>query len=113
ITKPSGTATNDVLVASIAVTPSSAAITPPSGWNLVRRLNNAGPTSSSLAVYYKVATASEPASYAWGMSGASFTVGGVQGFTGIDTASPIDLENGQTTASSLSHAAPTITTTVA
>jgi hypothetical protein len=87
ITKPSGTAANDVLIASIAVTPSSVAITAPSGWTLVRRTDNAGPTSSSLAVYYKAALTGEPASYAWGVSGAGFAVGGVQGFTGIDTAS--------------------------
>ena len=113
ITKPSGTATNDVLVASIAVTPSTATITPPSGWTLVRRVNNAGPTSNSLAVYYKVAGASEPASYAWGISASSFTVGGIQGFSGIDTASPIDTEAGQSTPSSLTHTAPGITTIAA
>ena len=113
ITKPSGTATNDVLVASIAVTPSTATITPPSGWTLVRRMDNAGPTSNSLAVYYKAAGASEPASYAWGLSGSSFTVGGIQGFTGIDTASPLEVENGQSTASGTTHATPSITTSVA
>jgi RHS repeat-associated protein len=113
ITKPSGTATNDVLVASIAVTPSTATITPPSGWTLVRRLDNAGPTANSLAVYYKAAAASEPASYAWGVSGSSFTVGGIQGFTGIDTASPLDIENGQSTPSGTTHATPSITTSVA
>ena len=112
ITKPSGTATNDVLVASIAVTPSTATITPPSGWTLVRRMNNAGPTSNSLAVYYKAAAAGEPASYAWGLSGSSFTVGGIQGFTGIDTASPLDIENGQSTPSGTTHATPSITTSV-
>ena len=113
ITKPSGTATNDMLVASIAVTPSTATITPPSGWTLVRRMDNAGPTANSLAVYYKAAGTSEPASYAWGLSGSSFTVGGIQGFTGIDTAGPLDIENGQSTPSSTTHAAPSITTTVA
>src|SRR5581483_3978296 len=113
ITKPTGTAANDVLVASVAVTPSSVAITPPSGWTLVRRTDNAGPTSTSLAVYYKVAGASEPTSYAWGMSGASFGVGGIQGFTGVDTANPINIEDGQSTPSSTTHATPSITTTVA
>jgi len=113
ITKPSGVATNDVLIGSVAVTPSSATITPPAGWTLVRRTNNAGPTANSLAVYYKVATASEPASYAWSTSGASFTVGGVQAFSGVDTATPIDVENGQTTPASLTHATPNLTTTVA
>ena len=112
VTKPSGTATNDVLVASIAVTPSSVAITPPSGWTLVRRVDNAGPTSNSLAVYYKAAVAGEPASYAWGVSGAAFAVGGVQAFTGIDTANPVLVENGQATASSTTHATPSITTSV-
>jgi MSHA biogenesis protein MshQ len=99
ITKPSGTALNDVLIASVAVTPSSITITPPSGWTLVRRTNNAGPTSNSLAVYYKVATGSEGASYAFNVTGATFGVGGIQGFTGVDTANPINIENGQTTAS--------------
>ncbi len=113
ITKPSGTATNDVLIASIAVAPSSATIAPPSGWTLVRRTDNAGPSSNSLAVYYKVALAGEPASYAWGIGGASFAVGGVQGFTGIDTTNPIHIENGQATASSLTHATPSISTTLA
>jgi len=113
ITKPTGTAANDVLIASIAVTPSSVTITPPSGWTLVRRLDNAGPASNSLAVYYKAAGASEPTSYAWSVTGATFGVGGIQGFTGVDTASPIHLESGQSTASSLTHATPSITTTVA
>ena len=113
ITKPTGTAANDVLIASVAVTPSSVAINPPSGWTLVRRTDNSGPTSNSLAVYYKVAGGSEPASYAWSVSGASFSVGGIQGFTGVDSASPIQVENGQSTPSATTHATPSITTTVA
>ena len=113
ISKPTGVALNDVLIASIGLTPSTGTITPPSGWVLVRRTNNAGPTSNSLAVYYKVATGSEPASYAWGMSGSSFTTGGVQAFTGVDTTTPIDVENGQTTASATTHATPSITTSMA
>src|SRR3954471_1562131 len=113
ITKPTGTAANDVLIASLAVTPSTVTITPPSGWTLVRRLDNAGPTSNSLAVYYKAAGSTEPTSYAFSMSGASFGVGGIQGFTGVDTASPIHIENGQSTASALTHATPSVTTSVA
>ena len=113
LAKPSGVAANDVLIASIGLTPSSVAISPPSGWVLVRRTDNAGPTSNSLAVYYKVAGASEPASYAWGVTGASFTVGGVQAFTGVDTATPLDVENGQATPSATTHATPGVTTTLA
>jgi RHS repeat-associated protein len=40
-------------------------------------------------------------------------VGGIQAFSNVDTANPIDVENGQTTAFALTHAAPSVTTTVA
>ena len=113
ITKPAGVVANDVMVASVAVTPSLVGITAPSGWTLVRRTDNAGPTSNSLAVYQKAAGSSEPASYAWTVSGATFAVGGVQAFSGVDTANPVDVENGQTTASSLTHATPNVSTTLA
>jgi RHS repeat-associated protein len=113
ITKPTGTAANDVLIASIAVTPSTVTITAPSGWTLIRRTNNGATTSNSLAVYYKVASASEGTSYAFGVTGATFGVGGIQGFTGVDTANPIHIENGQTTPSATTHATPSVTTSVA
>jgi hypothetical protein len=113
ITKPSAVAANDVLIASIGVTPSTVTIAAPAGWTLIRRVDNAGPTANTLAVYYKVATASEPASYAWGVSGSSFSVGGVQAFTGVDTAAPIDAENGQPTASATTHATPSVSTGMA
>ena len=110
ITKPAGVVANDVLIASVGVTPSSTTITPPAGWTLVRRIDNAGATSNSLAVYYKVAGGSEPASYDWGVSGVAFAVGGIQAFSGVDTADPIDIENGQATPSATGHAAPSVTT---
>ena len=113
ITRPSGVVANDVLIASLGVTPSSVSITPPAGWTLVRRMDNAGPTSNSLAVYYKVAGGSEPASYGWSVAGVSFAVGGIQAFSRVDTANPIDIENGQATPSGTAHATPSVTTTVA
>jgi galactose oxidase-like protein/glyoxal oxidase-like protein/Kelch motif protein len=110
---PAEAVANDVMIASIGVRPSTAAITSPEGWTLVRRIVNANPSANSLAVYRKVATAEEPASYAWGIAGASFAVGGIQAFFGVDTANPIDVENGQATASALGHSTPSVTTTVA
>jgi len=79
----------------------------------VRRLDNAGPTSNSLLVFYRVAGATEPGSYAWGLGTASYGVGGLQAFYNVNTANPIDVEAGRTTPSSLSHATPSITTTAA
>jgi hypothetical protein len=110
---PAGAAANDVLIASIGVRPSSVTIIPPAGWTLVRRINNANATANSLAVYRKVAAAAEPGSYGWTVSGATFAVGGIQAFFNVDTVNPIDVENGQSTASGLSHPAPSVTTTVA
>src|SRR5262249_19318008 len=62
---------------------------------------------------YKVATASEPQNYTWNLSATTGAVGGIASFSGVDTGSPINVENGQTTASALTHQAPTVTTTVA
>jgi len=113
IATPAGTVANDVLIAAIGFNNSSAAITPPAGWTLVRRVNNASTTSNSLAVYRRTAAAGEPASHTWAIAGGAFVVGGIQGFAGADTANPIDVENGQSTPSSTTHATPSLTTTVA
>ena len=110
---PAATAANDVMIASIAVRPETAVITAPAGWTLVRRTNNPGPTAGSLAVYRKVATASEPANYSWTFNTSTGSAGGIQSFSGVDVTNPVDVENGAATASSLTHLAPSVTTTVA
>jgi hypothetical protein len=113
ISKPAGTAACDVMVAAIAFRPETATLTPPSGWTLVRRMDNSNIRQNSLAVYYKVADSAEPASYTWTLSTSTGIAGGIQTFRGVDTADPIDVENGGNTASGLSHATPSVTTTVA
>ena len=88
-------------------------ITPPAGWTLVRRIDNANAPSNSLAVYRRTATAGEPGSHTWAIAGGEFLVGGIQGFSGADTANPLDVENGQSTPSGTTHSTPSVTTTVA
>ena len=110
---PTGTTTADVMVASIAVRPNTATITAPAGWTLLRRVNNASATASSLAVYYRVAGASEPANYTWTFSTSTGSAGGIQTFSNVDTTTPINVDAGQNTASGLNHATPSVTTTVA
>ena len=112
VSTPSGTVANDMMIAAITVQPSSVAITPPSGWTLVRRVDNTNGASHSLAVYRKVAGSSEPSSHGWGVTGATYSAGGIQSFGNVDTANPIDFEAGAATASGLVHATPSITTTV-
>ena len=112
ISKPAGTVTGDVMVASIAVTPSTIGITPPSGWTMVQDTLQTQDATSRLTTYYKTAIASEPASYAWSFSPShSGAVGGIATFSGVDTTNPIVsfaslAENGNT---ALNHTAPSIT----
>ncbi len=115
INVPAGTVAGDVMVASIAVQPSTIVITAPAGWTLVRNNTQAAGSSSRMATYYRVATAGEPASYLWTFSGAASTgaTGGIISFSGVDTSSVLDVEGGNTTASSLTHIANAISTTVA
>jgi MSHA biogenesis protein MshQ len=111
ITKPAGVVQNDVMIASISVGPSTATIGAP-GWTLVRRMDNTNGTSNSLAVYSKVAGASEPASYDWTLgAGHTGAAGSIMAFAGADPV--IEAENGQTTASGTSHATPTVATAYA
>jgi len=112
INKPTGTAKGDVLIAAIAVRPQTVTITAPAGWTLVNRQNNAGGNANSLAVYSKVATATEPASYAWSFSANTGNEGGIQAFAGVDNTTPINVFAGTTTGSGTTHTAPGVTTTV-
>lgn len=111
VPRPAGTAEFDVMVASIGFRPNTAVITPPAGWTLVRRIDNANATANSLAVYWKMAEATEPASYAWTFNTSTGSAGGILSFVNVDTVNPIDVENGQNTPNGLAHAAPSVTTT--
>jgi hypothetical protein len=71
INKPSGTQTGDLMIASLG-TVSSATVTPPAGWTVRYQgsyTSNGGP--SLLCVMYRIAGASEPASWTGTYSGGS------------------------------------------
>ncbi len=129
INLPTNTQQNDVMIASIGFRTnqpglsSDIMITPPAGWTLVRRLDNTGggATDSGLVVYQKVAGASEPTNYTWTLLctltcstyGFQAAVGGIASFSGVDTATPIEVEDGQFTTLSRDQFTPSVTTTVA
>ncbi len=113
INKPTGTREHDVMIASISFRPDTAVVTPPTGWTLVRRTNNGSGSPGALATYWKAADVSEPASYTWTFDTSAGASGGILAFSGVDEEGPIDVENGQTTVSALTHAAPSVTTSVA
>src|SRR2546425_2337450 len=99
ITKPTGVVSGDLLIAAISVR--AAAPATPSGWTLVWcQYSSSGSGSGgstcpsgtptvSLAVYRKVAGASEPASYSWTV--ASKAAGVITAYYNVDTTNPLDV----------------------
>lgn len=112
---PGGTQAGDVMIATVAVRPSTATVAAPAGWTLIQSTTQGAGTTSTLASYYRVATGSEPAAYVFSVGGVASTgiVGGITSFSGVDTTNPVDAQGGNATASSLTHTANAITTTVA
>jgi Family of unknown function (DUF6701)/Concanavalin A-like lectin/glucanases superfamily len=119
INLPVGTASGDLMVAAIAVRPSSVNITPPAGWSAqAAALQNASGNSSRQQIFYRVAGGAEPASYTWLFDSAhTGAVGGIVSYSGVDTAAPFDAFGGNLTPqggdSNLQHRALAVTTTVA
>ena len=113
VNKPTGTQENDVMIAAIAIRPYSASITAPTGWTLVRRTDNSSTNTLAQIFYRKVAGSSEGTSYTWTLgSSPTGAAGGIMTFYGINTTTPVNVENGQATPNSTSHSTPDVTTTV-
>ncbi|HEX5055520.1 MAG TPA: DUF6701 domain-containing protein [Gammaproteobacteria bacterium] len=111
VSVPAGIAANDVMIAAIAVRPSTITINTPAGWTLIRTTTQGTGSTNRVASYYRVVTGAEPASYTWTFSGANTgAVGGILSFSGVNTAAPIGNDNGQATGSSTNHTAPSVTT---
>lgn len=112
IAKPTGVIAGDVLLARVANRNQVAAtLILPAGWTLLRSDQSASQLKSFVA--FKVAGASEPASYAFGISIQSFLAGSIVAFSGASASNPIDAQSGQKNGTSSTLAAPAVTTTVA
>src|SRR2546427_4884340 len=119
IGRPAGVVSGDLLVAAISVR--SANPSTPSGWTLVWCGNSGSssggstcPVSStvSLAVYWKVAGASEPSTYS-GWTTTQKAAGVITAYYNVNTSTPIDVQNGTGYTSSVtSLSTPSITTAV-
>jgi hypothetical protein len=113
----SNTAKGDVLIAACAFRGGSAVtITPPdASWIPLTRIDNG--TVISVATFYHVVASS----FEFSTTGnVQFTLGSSQKFAtalysyaGVDNTNPVDVQNGQATASGTSHAALGVTTTTA
>ena len=108
---PAGTSSGDVLVAHITVRTSGVTITAPSGWTRVLRLDST--TSISTAAYVRVASATEPSSYTWTFNASHEASGGISGYSGVNTTSPVDASASQYNSSTNAVDNPGVTTTAA
>jgi hypothetical protein len=113
IARPSGVVAGDVLIAQVANRGMGTVATAPPGWTVVRTdLSGASGASVRSTVYWRVATGSEPASYTWTLSESAHIAGGIAAYTGVSTASPVDVAGGRV-GSSITATTPQVTTTVA
>jgi hypothetical protein len=88
VKRPKKTAAGQVMVAAIAGSYDEPGFTPPAGWTTVRGVNVPG--LLRLAVYVKVAGASEPSSYTWRAGTKRRLAGGITTYAGVDTSNPVD-----------------------
>jgi hypothetical protein len=114
---PTGTAANDLLLAHVSHRQNLRGITPPIGWTPLEHEEAlfAGVTGSAVssAVFWKRATAAEPASATFSLAaGPSVEVAGaVAAYSGVHLSTPINASDGAV-GNSPTAAAPSLTTTV-
>lgn len=95
INRPTGVVAGDVLVAVITARGgNTVTITAPTGWQVVRRTNAGGTLVQ--AVFFRVVTATEPASYTWGLAPAQRVGGAILGYRGVSLSQPVDVSSGGT-----------------
>jgi putative Ig domain-containing protein len=107
VSRPSSVAAGDLLLAAIDVR-QVPTITAPAGWTAVRTDTNG--TSIRQAVYYRIASSSEPSSYRWTFSTTQSAAAVILAYRGATSTSTIDASSGRTNASSTSIVANGVTT---
>jgi hypothetical protein len=89
IMKASGVNAGDLLIATLATDGNViATVSAPSGWTLVSRLTSG--SAVGVGVWWKIASASEPGTYAFSWTGNERAYGWTMRFTGANTTSPIN-----------------------
>lgn len=110
ISRPTGTQAGDVLLARVANRDGADVVaTAPAGWWQLR--TTASTYSLRTTVFVKTATADEPAQYVFSFSRARNVAGTVSAFGGVDTALPIDDDQGKANSGSASLTPGTALTT--
>jgi hypothetical protein len=90
INLPAGTAANDVMLLQITARNQTETVTPPSGWTAIRADTQAYlGVGITQALYYRVASGAEPASYTFSVSNASGLAASIVTLRGVSTTAPI------------------------
>ncbi len=90
INLPAGTSQDDLLIALLAES-SGSDITAPAGWTEI--IDDGNGADVRLGVFWKLATASEPANYTFTVASTDQTAGTILRYSGVDTANPINVFN--------------------
>lgn len=112
---PPGTSAGDLLVAQVSNWGGPATLTPPAGWNLIRRdsaFQTNGAAQVTSALFWRVAVATEPASATFQLAASVDMAGGIAAYSGVSTTSPVDTHEAATSTSATTTV-PSVTTTVA
>jgi PKD repeat protein len=110
LTKPSGTAAGDVLIASFTADLNPSAASVPAGWTAIVNgisIKSSSKSGARVFAYYHVVGSPDPASYSWTLSKAVTWGAGVTAYRGVNTATPLD--TGVVTAVNTSDTATSIT----
>lgn len=108
ITTPS-VAQDDLMVAVVSMSSSTATVATPSGWTLLRNDAFSGKNLRQY-IFYRIVTASaEPANYTWTFSSAQIATGGIMAYRGVSTTKPFNTHGVQLNAPSSGITAPAST----
>jgi hypothetical protein len=107
LTKPTGAAEGQVLVASVTAA-GTGTVTAPSGWTAIASVTQG---STIQLTYYRVAGASEPSSYSWSLGSKRVASGGIAAYSGVNQTVPVDATATASGASG-NASAPSATTSV-
>lgn len=108
IAKPTGVVEGELLVATVTAA-GTGSITTPSGWTVIK---NVAGTALRQVTYYKVAGASEAASYSWSLGSSRAASGGIVDYSGVNQTVPVDA-TASASGESGNAAAPSVTTSAA
>ena len=112
IPAPSGIGAGDMLVSCLALNGGNVGSSGvPAGWTSIAAVT--GISNPHVFGYYRVASASEPASYSWTLTSSVANSGGIARYTGVSASQPLDGVVNASGASATSATLPGLTTSAA